>query len=84
MSSYDPAALVCKAGVSERYRFGLQGLLEEDEGMRCAICGFASRLPGTPVFAWRRVMSEVEPPMLELCEICNAAAHGPSASPERV
>ena len=46
--------------------------------MRCRACGFRSRLPGTPVSVWRRRSLDVEPPVIELCEICNAAADGPT------
>jgi hypothetical protein len=42
--------------------------------MRCRACGFTSRLPGTPVSVWRRRSLETEPPVVELCEICDAAA----------
>jgi hypothetical protein len=66
--------LVRDARIAELYRIDGQGRLEEDEAMRCFACGFASRLPSTAVFAWRRVRPDVEPPVLELCEICDAAA----------
>jgi hypothetical protein len=46
----------------------------DDEAMRCRACGFTSRVPGTPVSAWRRRTPDVEPPVVELCEICDAAA----------
>jgi hypothetical protein len=35
-------------------------------------------------FAWRRIDEDVEPPVVELCEICNAAAGGPTTLLERV
>jgi hypothetical protein len=47
-------------------------------------CGFASRLDGTPVFAWTRRRPEVEPMAVELCEICNAAVGGAAATAHRV
>jgi hypothetical protein len=74
--SYNPAALVTDARIAENYRFALQGRFEEDEAMACTTCGFRSQLPGTPVFAWRRVREDVEPATVELCELCNAAAAG--------
>jgi hypothetical protein len=77
-SLYDPAALVRDAKIAENYRFSNQGELDEDEAMRCVTCGFRSTLPGTPVFAWRRSDEDFEPPIVELCEICNAAAGGPA------
>ena len=33
--SYDPETLVWEARISERYRFAIEGRLEEDEAMRC-------------------------------------------------
>jgi hypothetical protein len=81
--SYDPAALVRDARITERYRFSDRGRLDDDEAMRCAACGFRSRLPGTPVFAWVRRDENIEPPVIELCEICNAAAGGPPSPAER-
>jgi hypothetical protein len=71
VSTYDPAALVRDARIAERYRLDGQGLLDEDEAMRCVACGFASRLPGTPVFAWVRVRKDVEMNALDL----DRAAH---------
>jgi hypothetical protein len=73
---YDPTKLVCEAGIPENYRLDANGKLDEDEAMRCVTCGFASRLPGAPVFAWVRLRSDVEPPVVELCGICNGAAGG--------
>jgi hypothetical protein len=49
----------------------------DDEAMRCRACGFTSRLRGTPVSVWRRRSPEIEPPVVEQCEICYAAAGGP-------
>jgi hypothetical protein len=77
VAAYDPARLVLSARIAENYRFEIQGVLGEDEALRCRTCGFASRLCGSPVFAWVRRRREVEPPVVELCEICNAAAGGP-------
>lgn len=75
MGSYDPAALVRKARITEDYCFSNTGVLDDDEAMRCASCGFRSNLPGTPVFAWVRHSGDVKPAVIELCEICNAAAN---------
>jgi hypothetical protein len=80
MSSYDPAVLVRNARIAENYRFDIQSRLANDEAVRCVACGFQSRLPGTLVFNWRRFDEDVEPPVVELCEICNAAAGGPAAT----
>jgi hypothetical protein len=78
VSSYDPAVLVRDARIAENYRFDIQDRLVENEAVLCVACGFRSRLPGTPVFRWRRFDEDVEPPLVELCEICNAAAGGPA------
>lgn len=77
MNTYNPAELVRKARIAARYRFELQGILDEEEAMRCFTCGFRSTLPGTPVFAWRQADCDAEPPVIELCEIFNAAATQP-------
>jgi hypothetical protein len=77
METYDPAELVRNARIAARYRFELQGRLDEDEAMWCFTCGFRSTLPGTPVFAWRQADCGAEPAVIELCQICNAAAAGP-------
>jgi len=77
VSSYDPAELARKAGIAENDRFDVQGHLDEVEAIRCFACGFRSKLPGTPVFAWRRARPDMEPLVIELCEICNVAAGGP-------
>jgi hypothetical protein len=82
VSSYDPAELVRSARIADNYRFANAGRLEEDEAMRCITCGVRSLLAGTPVFAWRRSDVDMEPPVVELCEICNAAAGGPPAAAE--
>ncbi len=73
LRTYDRAALVRSARIAENYSLDGQGYLDEDEAMRCVTCGFASRLAGTAVFAWVRVRNDVEPAVVELCEICNAA-----------
>jgi hypothetical protein len=70
-SVFDAAAC---AAIAADYQLDGQGELDEDEAMRCRACGFTSRLPGTPVSAWRRRSLETEPPVVELCEIYNAAA----------
>jgi hypothetical protein len=80
VSSYDPAVLVRDARIAENYRFDAQRRLAEDEALRCVVCGFRSRLAGTPVFRWCRFDEDVEPPVIELCEICNAAAGGPAGT----
>jgi hypothetical protein len=80
VSSYDPAVLVRNARIAENYRFDIQSRLAGDGGVQCVACSFQSRLPGTLVFKWRRFDEDVEPPVVELCEICNAAAGGPSAT----
>jgi hypothetical protein len=80
VSSYDPAVLVRNARIAENYRFDAQSRLAKDEAVRCVACGFQSWLPETPVFKWRRFDEDVEPPVVELCEICNAAAGGPSGT----
>lgn len=77
MNTNDPAELVRMARIAEDYRLDVSGKLDEDEAMRCRVCGFRSRLPETPVFAWVRLRIETEPPVIELCEICNAAAGVP-------
>jgi hypothetical protein len=76
VSSYNAAEVARIAG---SYRLDGRGVLVNDEAMRCRACGFTSRLPGTPVSAWRRRSPDIEPPVVELCEICDAAAGGPSA-----
>jgi hypothetical protein len=76
VSSFNAAEV---ARIAANYRLDSRGSLVEDEAMRCRACGFTSRLPGTPVSAWRRRSLEIEPPVVELCEICDAAASGPSA-----
>jgi hypothetical protein len=73
VSSYDGAEV---ARIAASYRLESRGVLVEDEAMRCRACGFTSRLPDTPVSAWRRRGPETEPPVVELCEICDAAAGG--------
>jgi hypothetical protein len=73
-SVFDAAAC---ATIAANYRLDARGVLNKDEAMRCRGCGFTSRLPGTPVSAWRRRTPDVEPPVLQLCEICCAAAGGP-------
>jgi hypothetical protein len=74
MNSHDPAALVRNARIVARYRFELRGELDEDEAMRCFTCDFRSTLRATPVFAWRQIDCDAEPAVVELCEICSAAA----------
>lgn len=74
MAAYDPAALVRAAQIAANYRLDQAGQLDDDEAMRCRTCGFRSRLPGTPVFAWVRTRDEVRPRVVELCELCSAAA----------
>jgi hypothetical protein len=76
VTAYDPAALLRDAKIAENYRLDQASRLGDDEAMRCRTCGFRSRLPGTPVFAWVRARRDVEPPVVELCELCNAAAGG--------
>jgi hypothetical protein len=70
-SVFDAAAC---ATIAANYRLDSRGTLVEDKAMRCRACGFTSRFPGTPVSAWRRRSPEIEPPVVELCEICDAAA----------
>jgi hypothetical protein len=72
-SVFDAAA--CKM-IAANYRLDARGLLQDDEAMRCRACGFTSRLPGTPVSAWRRRSLDTELPVVELCEICEAPADG--------
>jgi hypothetical protein len=74
VATYDPAELVRAAQIAENYPFDQAGQLDDDEAMRCRTCGFRSRLAGTPVFAWVRARKDVEPPVIELCELCSAAA----------
>jgi len=66
-------AAVC-AAIAADYQLDGRGALDEDEALRCRACGFRSRLPGTPVAVWRRRRPDIEPRIIELCEICNAAA----------
>lgn len=72
--TYDPAVLVRDARIAERYQPSEHGLLVDDEAMRCVVCGFASRLDGTPFAVWVRIRKDHEPIIVELCQICHAAA----------
>jgi hypothetical protein len=71
VSSYNAAEV---ARIAASYRLEGRGMLVKDEVTRCRACGFTSRFPGTPVPAWRRRSPDIEPPIVELCEICDAAA----------
>jgi hypothetical protein len=70
-SVFDAAAC---AAIAADYQLDGQGELDEDEVLRCRACGFRSHLPGTQVTVWRRRRLDIEPRIIELCEICNAAA----------
>jgi hypothetical protein len=84
LATYGPAELVRAAQIAENYRLDQAGRLD-DEAMRCRTGGFRSRLPGTPVFAWVRARQGVEPPVVELCELCSAAAsRGPESPTPRL
>jgi hypothetical protein len=73
-----PPARCAKRRSSSGIDFHDQGRLVEDEGMRCFACGFNSRKPGTPIFAWVRTREETEPGTIELCEICNGRCRRPA------
>jgi hypothetical protein len=55
VTEYGPAAFVREARVAENFRLDVECAVIKDDAMPSRTCGFSSRLPETPLFAWARI-----------------------------